>query len=662
MKTRTRCRLFHAICHRSARVASSIVCVTLGACAPAASPGAGAAASPAPVEVPDPAQYTPPAPGATWPSASCQEQTEALIRNMTLSEKAAQMIVAWQVRASPEDVQRASLGAILSNGNSAAFATGYENHGDARPAPWAEMVGAYHDAAKRSRLGIPLLYGIDAVHGNNKVIGATIFPHNIGLGAARSAELVEQIGRATAKEVAAIGANWTFAPAAIVARDVRWGRTYESFSEDPALTGRLAAASVRGLQRAPEGEPAIVACVKHFAGDGLVEMGTSTMKPSWTDKHGLLDRGNVNLPEDRFRALAVEHYRPAIEAGALTVMISYSSWNGRKAHGDRHLITDILKGELGFQGFTVGDYEGHAELPGSHADQVVAAYTAGVDMLMDPEKWRETIEVVRQHAGGRLPFERINDAVRRILHVKCEAGLFDAEPNPQWKRFIGSHRELARAAVRPSLVLLKNEAGAEQTAPLPLNKGSKIYVGGSGADDLTRQCGGWTVDWMGAGAQTSGTTVRAAIAKVAQVVESVEQADAAVVVLSEPSYAEWFGDDADITFEPADLEELARARASQKPTVAVMFSGRPMIIAPHLEQADAWVAAWLPGSEGDGVADVLFGDHAPTGKLSHSWPRSVRQLPLNVGDAGYDPLFPFGFGLGYGSSSEPSSTGSAAVD
>lgn len=587
---------------------------------------------------------------SSWPSAACQSKVEGLLSQMSVAEKAGQMVETWQANASPEMVAEYGLGAIFSGGDSAAGATGYDDRGKTDAASWAKMLDAYHAASAGSRLGIPVIYGIDAVHGNSKTKDATIFPHNIGLGCAGDLELAEKIGQATAKEVSAIGVNWVYGPSNIAAADERWGRFFESYSEDPTQTGLLAAATTRGLQDTNGAYGAsVVACAKHFAGDGLTEVGTSTAHPDWTPHQGILDRGNVTMSEPEFRKLAVDHYKAAIDAGAGTVMATFSSWNGNHTHGNHHLLTEILKDELGFKGFVTGDYLGHEDLKGTYDVQLLTAFNAGVDMVMEPIKWKEAIEIIVKEAGKGLPMSRIDDAVSRILTVKCDAGLFENKRNEALMSTVGSaeHRALAREAVRKSSVLLQNNKVNGGSAVLPLAKGTKIYLGGSGANDLTRQCGGWTISWQGSGSETTGTTLRQSVEKFATVVDDITQADTAIVVLSEVAYGEWFGDDADIEFDQADIDELTRARASGKPTVAVMFSGRPMIISKHLPLADAWLAAWLPGTEGDGLTDVLFGDYAPTGKLSHSWPRDLSQLPLWRSNPGYDPLFPYGFGLTY---------------
>lgn len=587
---------------------------------------------------------------ATWPTQTCTDKATALLEQMTLQEKAGQMVQTWQANASPDDVSKYNLGAIFSGGDSAAGATGYDDRGKTDAASWAVMLDAYHAAAAGSRLGIPVIYGIDAVHGNSKTTGATIFPHNIGLGCTGDLQLAEEIGRATGEEVAAIGVNWVYGPSSIAAADERWGRFFESYSEDPGQVGLISAATTRGLQgHTSQGHASVVACAKHFAGDGLTEPGTSTAKPDWTPHQGILDRGNATMSEEQFRQLAIDHYKPVIEAGVGTVMASFSSWNGNKTHGNRHLLTEILKEEMGFAGFVTGDYLGHEDLKGEFNEQVIKALNAGVDMVMEPIKWREAIAAITTEADKSLPMTRIDDAVRRILTVKCEAGLFSRTRDPALMETIGSdaHRQLARDAVRKSAVLLQNNPVGDAGPALPLAKRSKIFLAGSGADDLTLQCGGWTISWQGSGKETTGTTLRQSVEKWATVVDDVAEADTVVVVLSEPAYAEWFGDDADIEFGEADLRALSDARASGKPTVAVLFSGRPMIIEEHLPLADAWLAAWLPGTEGDGLGDVLFGQYAPTGKLSHSWPRTVEQLPLWRSNPSYDPLFPYGFGLTY---------------
>lgn len=578
-----------------------------------------------------------------WPTAACSEKASALLAEMTLAEKVGQMTQAERGALSSNDIARYALGSVLSAGGSGPPGS--------TPSAWAEMLDEYHARALTSRLGIPLLYGVDAVHGHNNVIGAVIFPHNIGLGATRDPELVAEVARMTALEVAGTGADWTFSPVVAVGLDPRWGRTYETFSERPEDTALLGAAAIRGYQgERLGGDPtSVLACAKHFAGDGATTFGTSTME------QGLLDRGDTQLSEEEFRRLAIAPYLPAIEAGVGAIMVSYSSWNGVKLHGHRELVTDVLKGELGFRGLVVSDYQGIHELPGTYREQVVASVNAGIDLMMEADRFRDFIKTLTAAVeAGEVPMERIDDAVTRILTVKCEMGLFEKGPvDRSLTEQVGSaaHREVARRAVRQSLVLLKNEGDV-----LPLSKETSIVVAGSGADSLAHQAGGWTVGWQGAeDTAFPGTTVlgglREVVSDPARITFSADgsevgAAEVAVLVAAEAPYAEWYGDSADLALSGADVRALKNLAASGLPTVVVLLSGRPLIIEPHLSQAAAWIAAWLPGSEGGGVADVLFGDHAPSGKLPHAWPREVADLPLIQRER--EPLFPYGFGLGYG--------------
>jgi beta-glucosidase len=481
------------------------------------------------------------------------------------------------------------------------------------------------------------VYGIDAVHGHNNVVGAVVFPHNIGLGCTRDAALVERVARATAEEVAATGIDWTFSPCIAVARDERWGRTYESFGETPELVAEMAAAAVRGYQ------PTILACAKHYLADG----GTA----------GGRDQGDAVMDEARLRAIHLPSYRAAVAAGVGSVMASFSSWNGQRMHGNRYLLTDVLKGELGFQGFLVSDWAGIDQLSGDYASDVETSINAGIDMVMVPERYAEFTSTLRSLVqSGRVPLSRVDDAVRRILRRKIALALWekpyaDRALLPQ----VGSdaHRQLGREAVRKSLVLLKNE-----NSVLPLSKmTARIHVAGGNADDLGNQCGGWTISWQGAsGPITVGTTIlqgiRAAVLGGASVTYSrdgsgADGADVGVVVIGETPYAEGRGDRADLSLSAEDVAAVRAVHAARVPTVVVLVSGRPLILDPILADADAILAAWLPGTEGAGVADVLFGDFAPNGKLSHSWPRSTAQLPVNWGDPVYDPLYPYGHGLSY---------------
>ncbi|MCU0452556.1 MAG: glycoside hydrolase family 3 C-terminal domain-containing protein [Bacteroidetes bacterium] len=565
------------------------------------------------------------------------ERVDSLVALMTLDEKIGQMTQAERSRGSIElDIRTYTLGSLLSGGGSAPA--------DNSPGGWADMYDRYQQAALQTRLRIPLIYGIDAVHGHNNVRGAVIMPHNIGLGCTNDAALVEEVGRVVAREVAGTGIDWTFAPCIAVPRDERWGRTYEGFGETPDLTWTMAGAAVRGLQGTDvRGGERIVACAKHFLGDG----GTT----------GGDDQGNTQLDELTMRGLHLPGYLAAVQAGVGTVMASYSSWNGQKMHGSRYWLTDVLKVELGFKGFVVSDWQGVDQLPGGYEAAVETAINAGIDMVMVPINIELFISSLRRLVNAnRVPMSRIDDAVRRILRVKFQMGLFERTFTDRALTLaVGSaaHRAVARQAVRKSIVLLKNDSSF-----LPLSKSlTRIHVAGKNADDLGNQCGGWTITWQGqSGAITTGTTILQGIRDAVSANTSVTYsrdgsgaagADVAIVVLGETPYAEMLGDRSDLNLTSEDLTTFTRVRATGVPTVLVLVSGRPMIVTDIAYASNAFLAAWLPGTEGAGVADVLFGDYHPTGILSHSWPRAMNQVPVNVGDPYYDPLFPVGFGLHY---------------
>jgi len=607
--------------------------------------------TPVPTTVPSPAPVQPTAVPTTTPavplyrdaSAPVEDRVADLLSLMTLDEKIGQMtqVDRSAIDGRVEDIARYGLGSILSGGGS----TPTPN----KPEAWADMYDRYQQQALSTRLGIPLIYGIDAVHGHNNVKGATIFPHNIGMGATRDPELMEQVGRATAEEVIATGLNWTFSPCVAVARDERWGRTYESFGEDPALVAEMGAAVIRGYQSARLGDYHIIATAKHYLGDGGTTYGTGV--------DGGIDQGDTRVDEETLRSIHLTPYVAAVHAGVGSVMASFSSWNGQKMHGNRYLITEVLKGELGFQGFVVSDWQAIDQLPGGYRSDVKTAINAGIDMVMVPYEYVTFITTLRGLVeDGEVPMERIDDAVRRILTAKFELGLFE-HPYASRDFFerVGSaeHRELARQAVRESLVLLKNDGNL-----LPLSKDLRhIVVTGRNANDIGNQCGGWTITWQGrSGRITSGTTILKAIQHTVSPDTKVtysrdgrgaEGADVGIAVIGETPYAEFEGDSDNLQLAPADVSAVDNIRAAGVPVVVVIVSGRPLIIEQELARWDAVIAAWLPGTEGQGVADVLFGDYAPTGKLPCSWPRSMDQIPINVGDAGYDPLFPYGFGLSY---------------
>lgn len=572
-------------------------------------------------------------------------EARMLLAKMTLREKIGQMVQADSgALNSPRDVTKYQLGSVLSGGNS--------NPPDGNSAiAWAEFIAGFKAAALDTRLRIPLLYGIDAVHGHNNVLGAVIFPHNIGLGATRDPRLVEKASRVTAAEMLATGANWDFAPCIAVVRDERWGRTYESFGESPELVAELGAAAVRGLQGAKLGRKSVLACAKHYVGDG----GTLGGK----------DQGDLRASEEDLRAIHLRPYLDSIKAGVGSIMVSFSSWNGEKLHGHRRLLTDVLKGELGFEGFLVSDWAAIDQLPGDYRSAIERSINAGLDMVMIPagpgakNNYVEFIDLLSGLvARGRVPMQRIDDAVRRILRVKIAMKLEarPSMPSPAEIASVGSakHRAIARECVRKSMVLLKNE-----NAVLPLRKrGSRIVVAGRLANDLGSQCGGWTIDWQGARGPvtTGGTTILDGIREVAgegttmfysPFAKGLPEADVALVVVGETPYAEFFGDRKDLRLDRQDRIVIERCRKAGLPVVLIVVSGRPLILGSALDECAAVVAAWLPGSEGGGVADVLFGEAHFTGRLPVTWPETMAQIPINAGDSGYAPAFPFGFGLQY---------------
>lgn len=579
-----------------------------------------------------------------------------LMKRMTLAEKIGQMVQADRSVVSREIMRNYSLGSVLSGGGS-------EPLPHATPQDWINMVNDFQEGAISSRLGIPMLYGIDAVHGHNNVYKATIFPHNVGLGATRDAHLVKKIGAATALEVRATGINYAFSPCIAVCRDPRWGRCYESFSEDPeivkkmtdiiiGLQGEIPADSRKSVPYVG-GKDKVLACAKHFVGDGGTIRGINENN-TVIDRHGLL---SIHMPP----------YLDSVIKGVGTIMTSYSSLNGVKMHANHELITNFLKGTLKFRGFVISDWQGIDKItypPGSnYSYSVLAGVQAGIDMVMVPYNFTDFIGDFTDHVNNkRIPMSRIDDAVHRILRVKFMMGLFE---NPlSDESFIDqlgsqAHRDLAREAVRKSLVLLKNGENADSPL-LPLSKNaSKILVAGSHANNLGYQCGGWTIAWQGLNGNnlTAGTTILSAITTAVdpstEVVYS-KNPDAdyvksnnfsyAIVVVGEHPYAETLGDSLNLTIAEPGPSTITNVCASVK-CVVVVVSGRPLVIEPYISQIDALVAAWLPGSEGHGVADVLFGDYRFSGKLARTWFKTVDQLPMNVGDAHYDPLFPFGFGL-----------------
>jgi beta-glucosidase len=577
---------------------------------------------------------------------------------MTLAEKIGQMTQVEKNSISPNAVAELGIGSVLSGGG------GYPRPNT--PAAWAEMVAEFDAAARDSRLGIPLLYGYDAIHGAAAVDGATIFPQPIALAATGDAALVRRTARITAIESAALGVRWNFAPVLAVVQDVRWGRTYETFGEDTAAVTELGAAYLRGLQD-PDDAPratdhglldptTVLATPKHFIGDGATAFGSSTQ--NIMDTQYLLDQGDMQLDMPAIRQLLVPPYAAAIESGALSVMASFNSWQGEKVHGRTDLLTGLLKDEMNFRGFVVSDWGGCDQITADYDAAIIRCINAGVDMNMVPQNYERFIETLTEAVErGDVTEARIDDAVRRILTVKFEMGLFDALPatNPA---LVGAadHRAVAREAVRRSLVLLQND-----NAALPIDRAATplLFVAGAAADDAGTQAGGWTIDWQGVPGQaiSGATTILDGLVAVGGQGVAVEYdrdgefdgdaiAPVGIVVLAEEPYAEGVGDRADLALSAGDIALIERVSARSERTVVVLLSGRPLIISDALPLAGAWVAAWLPGSEGAGVADVLFGDAPFSGTLPVSWPRSADQLPLSTllaDPAG--PLFPRGFGL-----------------
>jgi len=625
-------------------------------------PAAGAA--PAPVN--DAGTITPAHwPRATWPLAddpAMERRIDALIASMTLEEKVGQIVQGDIASITPDDVRRYRLGSILAGG-----ASDPGGRYNAKPAEWLALADAFWEASMDTRNGgkaIPIVWGIDAMHGQSNVVGATLFPHNIGLGAARNPELLREIARITAAETRVTGMEWTFAPTVAVPQDDRWGRTYEGYSEDPALVASYAGAFVEGLQGKAGAadfldDHHVMTTVKHFLGDG----GTGNGK----------DQGNTTVSEAELRDIHAAGYLPAINAGAQSVMASFNSFHGEKMHGHKPLLTDVLKGRMGFGGFVVGDWNGHGQIKGCSNTDCAKTYVAGLDMAMAPDSWKGMYESTLAHVkDGSLPEARLDDAVRRILRAKMRMGLFD-KPKPSERALGGrfellgapAHRQVARQAVRESLVLLKNQ---NQLLPLPPKQ--RVLVAGDAANDMSRQAGGWTLSWQGDGtrredfpnAETIWEGLEAQVrsgggqAELAVDGRYRSRPDVAIVVFGEDPYAEFQGDLPNLMFKngkSGDLELMRRLKADGIPVVGVFLSGRPLWLNREINAADAFVAAWLPGSEGGGVADVLLRgadgrvQHDFRGKLSYSWPRRANQYQNNVGQKDYDPQFAFGYGLTY---------------
>lgn len=588
------------------------------------------------------------------PNLPTEERVEDLLGRMTLEEKIGQMTLIENGSIRPEGVTDGLVGAVLSGG-------GGGPAGANTPDAWLAMVNEYQSAALQTRLGIPILYGVDAVHGHSNVETAVIFPHNVGLGATHNPDLLFEIGRITALETIATGIYWDYAPVLAVSRDVRWGRAYESYSEDPDLVADLATAYFLGLQGI-DGQTTdlshpltLLATPKHWVGDGGTIWGSST-----TGNYQI-DRGETFGDEDYLRRIHIAPYLPIFDLGAMNVMISYSSWDGIKLHGHDYLINGVLKDELGYSGFIVSDWQAIDEIPGDYYSDVVTSVNAGIDMNMVPYDLRGfTSNLRRAVNNGEVSQERIDDAVRRILTAKFELGLFDNPiTEPTLLADVGSeeHRAVARQAVRESLVLLKNE---NEALPIASDTG-RILVAGQHADDVGLQSGGWTIEWQGtSGSIGSGTSILSALeATVSDSTEVIYDrfgqfdgleggAEIGIVVMGERPYAEGVGDRNDLSINTTMIERMAE-RVDK--VVVILITGRPLVITEALPLANAWVVAWLPGSEGTGVTDVLFGEYDFTGTLAFSWQRSMAQLPFdfdNMPTEGCDaPLFPFGYGLTY---------------
>jgi beta-glucosidase len=621
-------------------------------------------------------------PPALAPDAGLEARIGKLLSEMTLEQKVGQLIQADIGSITPDDLRHYPLGSILNGGSSSPG-----NNEFAPPSEWLTLADRFYEASLDPSHGatpIPTMWGTDAVHGHNNVVGATIFPHNIALGAAHDPELIRRIGEITAREVRATGIDWTFAPTLAVVRDDRWGRTYESYSEDPQIVSEYASQMVLGLQGKP-GSPEfldsfhVIATAKHFMGDG----GTSGR-----------DQGDNRASEIELRDIHFAGYPAAVGAGAQSVMASFSSWQGVKMHGNHDLLTDVMKQRLHFDGLVVGDWNGHGQVPGCTNVSCAAAINAGMDVIMAPDSWRQLYaNTLAQVRSGEIPLSRIEDADRRILRVKLRAHLFD-EGRPSSRPLAGKfevlgspeHRAIARRAVRESLVLLKNANHL-----LPLNPRQHVLVAGDGANSIGKQSGGWTITWQGTGVTNmnfpNGETIYAGLLEAVQAAGGTAELsasgnfktrpDVAIVVFGENPYAEFQGDLGSVEYSPgdqSDLELLRRLRGQGIPVVALFLSGRPLWVNPHINAADAFVAAWLPGTEGGGIADVLFkarNGSVPSdfhGKLSFSWPLTPQQTAVNRGDH-EKPLFPYGYGLTYRDrgnlrklSEEGSATGSAVTD
>jgi len=608
---------------------------------------------------------------AVKPDAAIEQKVQTLLSSMTLEQKIAQMIQPEIRDFTVEDMRKYGFGSYLNGGGS--FPNGNKH---ATPKEWIKLAEDMYQASVDDTLdgsAIPTMWGTDAVHGHNNVIGATLFPHNIGLGAANNPALIEQVAAITAKEVMVTGIDWVFAPTVAVVRDDRWGRTYEGYSEDPAIVKSYSSAIVKGLQGAADGDflsdKRVISTVKHFLGDGGTVAGD--------------DQGDNIDTEQQLFDIHAQGYVGGLSAGSQSVMASFNSWHGKKNHGSKYLLTDVLKTKMGFDGFVVGDWNGHGQVEGCSNDSCPQAVNAGLDIFMVPtDAWKPLLEnTIAQVKSGEISMARIDDAVTRILRVKYRAGLFN-KASPANRPFSGKteligaveHRDIARQAVRESLVLLKNKGNI-----LPLSPNSKVLVAGSGADNIGQQTGGWSITWQGTnnenkdfpGASSIYDGIKAQVQNAGGTVELTkndsyqQKPDVAIVVFGEEPYAEGHGDRENLDFQRGDkqaLQLLKKLKADGIPTVSLFISGRPMWVNAEFNASNAFVAAWLPGTEADGIAQVLFKKASGevqydfTGKLSFSWPKSPIQTTVNIGDKNYSdnsskPLFPYGYGLKYGEQS-----------
>lgn len=630
----------------------SVAGLAAGGCSTVGATGEPAAGYIAVPELPETARANP----ANWPEAQSpaaitdaptEAKIDALLAKMTLAQKIGQVVQADIGTITPADLERYPLGSILAGGNSGPYGN---ERGSA--ADWDRLVREFRAVSSRpaaNGVAIPILFGVDAVHGHNNVPGATVFPHNVGLGAARDRDLIYRIGAVTAAEIAGSGIEWTFAPTLAVPQDGRWGRAYEGYSSDPAIVASYADAMVLGLQGTLESGKElaankVAATAKHFLADGGTEKGQ--------------DQGDARIPESELVRIHNAGYPPAIDAGALTVMASFSSWNGAKNHGNATLLTDVLKQRMGFDGLVVGDWNGHGQIPGCEATDCPQALVAGLDLYMAPDSWKGLYESLLAHVeAGRIPMARLDDAVRRILRVKFKLGLMDSTPTERTRlAAVGApeHLAVAREAVAKSLVLLKNSGSV-----LPVKPGAKVLVTGPGADSMAMQSGGWTISWQGT------DVTRADFPNGQTLWEGIEQAvahaggsatlsadgsfaakpDVAIVIYGEEPYAEFQGDRPHLDYMGEGLGIIAKLKAAGVPVVSVFLSGRPMFTGPEMAASDAFVAAWLPGTQGAGLADVLVADKSGkpprdfTGRLSFAWPAGC--------EPGADTLFALGFGGSY---------------